>query len=799
MPINDYDGVIQQAAREWNVDPNLLRSVIQTESAGNPNARSGAGAVGLAQIMPDTAKGLGVTDRSDPVQSIFGGAKYLSQLLDHYGSATPAIAAYNAGPQRVDDYLAGKGDLPAETQNYVPTVQGHYQRFSAAQPQAQPQAQQAPDVQADIVADVPAKRTFGAMSDKDFLSATAGGKGEADSDFLARTGAVAAQAPAPSPPPSPNTTTPSGIAQNVAAGATDAGANILNTIADPFGNLIGKPLATGMVFAHDALAPYLGYQRFDDNTRNMLLGDNVPQIGTRAVQAAGNVLGVDPSAVPANSTAERLARAGTAGALSLAGAGPAAAVMGGAGAVGGDLAAQAVPPWAQPAAELAGNVLAGGAAAGALRGAGAMRGAINSFANAPYNALASDASIPAMTIRPNAEPVPAGAQATPAPEAEMSPGQVKANQVRAETDKLNESQPAGTPDTNGYVTGVLPTQAETAQDAAISRQQKQFESAHPDAFKAVQAANNEARQNYFNQITGTPQDLENAREARSEQAQNDLNATWANKTDADASPVVDLANEIKVGPEGKRPVVVKAINDVVNQLYDADGNLETDPELLYGARKHLNDLLSKEAQRENPTSVRAQANLITLRDTLDGVIENAAPGFGQYLQNFRDASRPIDAMETLQNYATGNKPYDAQGNMQLGRVQGMMKQIVANRAKDGANPYQSISDDQMAQLWNLRDDLRRQAVANQLAAAKGSDTAQNLSDMARHGVGLAATTAAHALAGHAFPVVGNVAVHYGREALNARAIRKNAQKAEKFARPGNPLRQLPSNENPLAP
>jgi hypothetical protein len=129
----DLAPVIDAAAQEWNLDPALLHSVSQVESGQNSNGPdSSAGAIGPLQVMPDTASDMGVTNPRDPVQNVYAGAKYLSGLLDKYQNPNLALAAYNAGPGRVDDYLAGKGTLPAETQAYVPKVAAVYQRMTAA-------------------------------------------------------------------------------------------------------------------------------------------------------------------------------------------------------------------------------------------------------------------------------------------------------------------------------------------------------------------------------------------------------------------------------------------------------------------------------------------------------------------------------------------------------------------------------------------------------------------------------------------------------------------------------------------
>ena len=147
----DLGPIYQAAGAEWNVDPMLLQAVAGQESGGTANpdlARSTAGAQGRMQLMPATAHALGVTDTSDPVQNIYGGAKYLSQQLDKYGAPELALAAYNAGPGRVDEYLAGRGSLPGETVAYVPGIARRYQAFAGSQQNGQQGTQQAAPVSA---------------------------------------------------------------------------------------------------------------------------------------------------------------------------------------------------------------------------------------------------------------------------------------------------------------------------------------------------------------------------------------------------------------------------------------------------------------------------------------------------------------------------------------------------------------------------------------------------------------------------------------------------------------------------
>ncbi len=115
-----YDDVFHAAGKEWNVDPLLLKAMATQESAGNPKAISKAGAMGLMQIMPGTAKGLGVTNAFDPVQSIYGAAKLMNEALDAEGSAERALLYYHGGP-------AWRKAYGPESRAYVPAVAGHYQ------------------------------------------------------------------------------------------------------------------------------------------------------------------------------------------------------------------------------------------------------------------------------------------------------------------------------------------------------------------------------------------------------------------------------------------------------------------------------------------------------------------------------------------------------------------------------------------------------------------------------------------------------------------------------------------------
>ncbi len=122
-----FKDLIAGAAARHDVDAALVRAVMAAESGGNPEARSPVGAIGLMQLMPGTAKDLGVADAADPAQNIEGGTKYLAELTKKFG-LEHGVAAYNAGPGAVEKY----GGVPPyrETRAYVDRVMRLYGAFS---------------------------------------------------------------------------------------------------------------------------------------------------------------------------------------------------------------------------------------------------------------------------------------------------------------------------------------------------------------------------------------------------------------------------------------------------------------------------------------------------------------------------------------------------------------------------------------------------------------------------------------------------------------------------------------------
>jgi len=132
-PLSDktpFERIIRSAADRYKIDADLIHCVIAVESNFDPKAVSSKNARGLMQLMPQTAASLGVKNVFDPEENVNAGTKYLRQLMDRYNNLTLALAAYNAGPERVDQY--GRRVPPyLETMKYVQRIAKSYAKIKA--------------------------------------------------------------------------------------------------------------------------------------------------------------------------------------------------------------------------------------------------------------------------------------------------------------------------------------------------------------------------------------------------------------------------------------------------------------------------------------------------------------------------------------------------------------------------------------------------------------------------------------------------------------------------------------------
>ena len=194
--MTDYSALYQAAGKLYNVDPRLLAAVAQTESSGNPDAASPAGAQGLMQLMPATAQALGVKDPTDPAQAIPAAAQLLSQNLDRYGNVPDALKAYNGGTDQ------SRWNNP-ETQAYVGKVASAYGAIGQPSPQPSGGAQLAQSGASDVPLTTPGSAAFNKMFPDLAASSASGQQSPSASAFSRLFPDLASGQPAqPASPPS---------------------------------------------------------------------------------------------------------------------------------------------------------------------------------------------------------------------------------------------------------------------------------------------------------------------------------------------------------------------------------------------------------------------------------------------------------------------------------------------------------------------------------------------------------------------------------------------------------------------
>jgi hypothetical protein len=390
----------------------------------------------------------------------------------------------------------------------------------------------------------------------------------------------------------------------------------------------------------------------------------------------------------------------------------------------------------------------------------------------------------------------ASREGTPASEIDLTKRQELVNRAQAEQEKLNELQPGGR-DLNRYVPGVDPTMAQMEQSTKTAREQKTLSTISPeisDLAEGVVKAHVEARKAYWDdQIAGSKPEVDALKLDRSDQAAIDTAAAFKPGQVANAEPVVTTISDILNAPRAKENTALQQyVAPIMKRLYEADGTtLKSDPAQLYGLREDLERMRSKPSQAKDQNLIHVSGELKDIRDALDKAIEGGAPGYRTYMDNYANASRRINELEVLQGHENG-----LNGFKTFVPYQAMMRKIVEAREKPGNNPYKSISDDTMAKLWNLRDDLRRAASADDKAKARGSDTMQNAIDVAKTVAKTGVRAAMHYGLYHATGDLGSNAILGLADMLNNQRLQaKTVRRAHEMQIP-NPLHYPPPNTGP---
>lgn len=712
----------------------LFRFVAQVESGGRDYDASGRvitspkGAKGLMQVMDATNldPGYGVAPAKDDslAERTRVGQDYLKAMIGNYGGdLVKGLAAYNAGPGRVDAALAaaqkaGSQDwmsyLPAgvqaETIPYVKKIVGSMSsepgmldRIAGA---VLPSAQAAPD---KLAADPLFQMLSGTPSE------ASGAPEKLLSDPVWQ---MLSEKPAEGQDPrglriDMSGTVPPGKEHTGVLGAIeDLGAGVRK---------FGQGLQQGFGDAPAGIAQnsmHQGQRILQDVDR--LLGTNLSDTAAQNVAARDAEVAAREQAYQAATPGSFAAGAGRVGgnlAFSMLG-GPAVAA---APMVGGANLGARMMPFAPGAGRVLG-AMEGGALQGAAYGANAP------IAGGDYNQQSMQATQLGALLGGAAPPIGQALGTAGRYLGNMARNLVApftdAGQSRIAGDILARAAQGGpiTGNAGQLVPGSTPTLAEITRNPGVATLQRTMSDLNSIPFAARQEANQGARLSALGQVTGTADDIAVAEAARDLAAGKALPQVFKNAGQADAKPVVGAIDEILSGPSGKRDAVVQSLNNIRSKLVDSSGAVESNPEVLYNSvRKQIDDLLDKRLATSNPAGLQASRELLKVKDALDGVIEQAAPGFRDYLQAYATASKPIDAMRYLQ----GMSLTDAQGNLTLSRLQNAIKGLERQAAKPGVNDAKSVTQDQITALKALRDDLLR---GSNVGAGRslGSPTAQNL-------------------------------------------------------------------------
>lgn len=258
-------------------------------------------------------------------------------------------------------------------------------------------------------------------------------------------------------------------------------------------------------------------------------------------------------------------------------------------------------------------------------------------------------------------------------------------------------------DANELVPGSRPTLAQATGNAGLKAAEVSVRGSGGNAtnvFTDIQNTQDAARQRFLEGIQGDKTGLDDLIEARRAAADPVRAKIFASAKPTDATPVLNKIDEILASPSGKSGAVRKVLGEVRENLFNANGDLETNPEHLYGVRKDLNEGFSPE---DKSAKQAANRELQQVKGSLDDVIEKGAPGFKDHIEKFAEDSGPIGEKKFL----LGRDLTDASGTTTLAKIDRTIKAIDQANLKPGVSNGKSVGDDTYNALVSLRDDLRR--------------------------------------------------------------------------------------------
>ena len=388
---------------------------------------------------------------------------------------------------------------------------------------------------------------------------------------------------------------------------------------------------------------------------------------------------------------------------------------------------------------------------------------------------------PTATTTP-ATPQAGGAQATTAEElAANAPDRAReiAGKVSTLDQMISQRPNIGQADFAEHVKGNLPTQAEGLGDAELATIQRQLE--EDQRFVNRRKTLNDNRQDHYDNQAGTAEQLDTLEKDIAAWDKETLEPVWSRKSPVDASGVEAEIKARLASPEAQVGPIEAALKEVEQRLYNrSTGELHTDPQMLYGARRHISHLLSRAGQKANPAYAddAVMSELIAMRDSIDRAIEPGAPGFKAWVTEHANKMRDVDRMTLLQSMRS--KIIGADGEIQGSRLVTQLKALRTMMARGGANPAHSLTQEDLEMLRDLHTDLLREG-NRKLAMPLGSNTRQNLNTAATHGFDVANALLQHGAS--RIPLGGEALAAFQRQAAAKNAALSREQWIRRLLEP----------------
>jgi len=788
------DQAFADASREHDIDERWLRATAQTENGGNLDRVSPSGAIGLMQIMPDTARRLGI-DPQDPVQAIHGAARLLDENLKRYGNPVDAMRAYNAGTDRT---RWNNDETRAYPEKVMATMATVKQRKSGPDPKTlgddiygwQDDAPPAPGKPAPRLDDsIYGWAPESAAPARVTQSATEQSRLEKAGTFANDTVNAAGRE----------------------IDRTGAGVSRLLGYLSSFGHHLDNPVSRAATHAADAI------DAAEDRDEASRQGDYGSRYSNMLGTTAGAVLASEMGGRAVRPAARVLegSRGGRIVSNMLTGAGPAATRWANNALAAGSQAALAGDDW-QQAAATGGALGAGGSLVrGLARGAGGVRsiaGRLGDYLD-PAGADARGAGGRAPNELPSGDagPTPPGSGETPQDASGPSPqttaeqraqdaAQTKAvGRIGAFSDPKKAAQsikqaftsPNGTRLYEAETPGAWHTVAVKTRDVKLAGLEDNLRDLYPSAFHVLDHSNNDAYVRHLRDTTGTPEQISKLEADRSAFEQGQREAAFSNEQSV---PVDELHATLQRHIDDSRgnDAVKSALGKAKSALEDAtDEDGTATPSNLWNVRKAIGYGLQQAAASESSHMRAAASRLTPFMDDLAEHIDHGAPGFRDYLDGYSQRSSKIDSLRTLQSKGLFTPSNDAPTGevVNYTALKGLIRQIDKNEVSVSTKGTDAITPEQESRLRTVYRDML--AEREMLAAGRsqgGSKTfkagmTQRTKEVKGGMLGSALTTGAALLGGHegglAAGGVAGMAFHQGNALLGHALASRRLANAER--------------------